>query len=82
MSSELNLPPIALHSRDNNDLAILATIALRSGRPVAGFLLKELRWAALCAVDALPADVVSIGARVTYGLAEAAPPAALHAGAS
>ncbi len=75
MSSELNLPAITLHSRDNNDLAILATIALRSGRPGAGFLLKELRRAALCAVDALPADVVSIGARVTYRLAEAAPPA-------
>lgn len=73
MSSELNLPPITLHSKDNNDLATLATIASRSGRPGARFLLKELRRAALCAVGALPADVVSIGARVTYRLAEAAP---------
>ena len=75
MSIEPNLPPITLHSQDNNDLAVLATIASRSGRPGARFLLEELRRASLCAVDALPADVVSIGARVTYTLAEAAPPA-------
>jgi transcription elongation GreA/GreB family factor len=74
MTNELSLPPITLHSKDHNDLAILATIALRSGRPGARFLLKELRRASLCAVDALPAHVVSISARVTYRLAEASPP--------
>lgn len=74
MPNELKLPPITLHDKDSNDLAILATIALRSGRPGARFLLRELRRASLCAVDALPTDVVSMGARVAYKLGEVSSP--------
>jgi hypothetical protein len=42
MPNELNLPPITLHSRDHNDLAILATIALRSRRPGARLRLNDV----------------------------------------
>ena len=66
MTRELKLPPVVIHSRDNNDLVLVATIASRLGRSGAEFLLSELRRASLCASEPLPANVVSLGSRVTY----------------
>ena len=54
MPADCNLPPIVIHSRDNNDLVVFATVARRMGNPDAEFLLAELRRAQLCAVEALP----------------------------
>ena len=66
MSTNADLPPVVIHSRDKNALVLLATIASRLARPGADFLMSELRRATLCAVENLPMDVVSLGARVTY----------------
>jgi regulator of nucleoside diphosphate kinase len=66
MTSELNFPPVVIHSHDNNDLVLVATIASRLGRSGAEFLLCELDRASLCASEPLPANVVSFGSRVTY----------------
>jgi regulator of nucleoside diphosphate kinase len=71
MPADCNLPPIVIHSRDNNDLVVFATVARRMGNPDAEFLLAELRRAQLCAVEALPDDVVSLGSRVTYRVEDA-----------
>ncbi len=68
MPGDLKLPPVTIHSHDKNDLVILATMASRAGTPDAQFLLSELRRASLCAVEAVPANVVSIGTCVTYKL--------------
>lgn len=70
MPDDPKLPSVTIHSHDKNNLIILATMASRSGTPDAQFLLKELRRASLCTVEALPANVVSLGARVTYKLRE------------
>jgi regulator of nucleoside diphosphate kinase len=66
MSAHVNLPPVVIHSRDKNALVLCATIASRLGRPGTEFLMSELRRASLCAAESLPANVVSLGSRVTY----------------
>ena len=66
MSGHVNLPPVVIHSGDKNALVLCATLASRLGRPGAEFLMRELRRASLCAAESLPANVVSLGSRVTY----------------
>ena len=61
-------PTITLHDRDYNDLLLHAVLASRQGLPNAKFLLAKLRRVQLCAVEHLPAEVVSIGSRVRYQL--------------
>jgi regulator of nucleoside diphosphate kinase len=73
MSGNVNPPPVMVHSRDNNELVLCATLASGLGNHGAQFLLNELRRATLCAVEALPADVVSLGSRITYRVDGAAP---------
>jgi regulator of nucleoside diphosphate kinase len=73
MSANVNLPPVVIHSRDNNHLVVCATIASGLGNHGAHFLLSELSRAALCAVENLPVDVVSLGSRITYQVDGAAP---------
>src|SRR5262249_32916565 len=73
MPADLDLPPVLIHNRDNNTLVLCATIALRLGRAGAEFLLSQLRRASLCAVESLPASVVSLGSRVIYRVDDAAP---------
>jgi hypothetical protein len=66
MPADVHLPPLVIHSRDNNTLVLWATIAARLRRPGAEFLLSELGRCSLCAVENLPVDAVSLGSRVTY----------------
>ena len=73
MTAPADLPPVVIHSRDKNALVLCATIASRRGGPGAEFLMSELRRASLCAAESLPANVVSLGSRVTY-LVDGLPP--------
>ena len=66
MSGHVDLPPVVIHSGDKNALVLCATLASRLGRPGAEFLMRELRRASQCAAESLPANVVSLGSRVTY----------------
>ena len=66
MPASLKLPPVIIHSFDNNDLVLCATIASRLGNHGAHFLLSELSRAELCSRKNLPVEVVCLGSRITY----------------
>jgi regulator of nucleoside diphosphate kinase len=69
MSGHMNLPPVTVATHDYNRLMSVAALDRHRRRPDREFLMSELRRASLCHPDALPDDVVSTNAKVTYRLA-------------
>lgn len=68
MHGHMKLPPITLATHDYNRLLSTATMNRRRRGSGREFLMSELRRASLCHPDALPEDVVSPNAKVTYRL--------------
>lgn len=68
MNTTADLPPITLATHDYNRLMSVAAMNRHRRTPRHRFLLSELRRASLCHPDALPDDVVSTNAKVTYRL--------------
>jgi transcription elongation GreA/GreB family factor len=68
MNTAGDLPHITIATDDYNRLMSLAAMDPHRRGPRRQFLLCELRRAALCHPDALPDDVVSTNAKVTYRL--------------
>jgi len=68
MNTTIELPPITLATHDYNRLMSAAATNRRARTPRREFLMSELRRASLCHPDALPEDVVSTNAKVTYRL--------------
>ncbi|WP_243369222.1 GreA/GreB family elongation factor [Microvirga solisilvae] len=68
MNGTMRLPPVTVATHDYNRLMSVAALENYRRRPHREFLLSELRRASLCHPDALPEDVVSTSAKVTYRL--------------
>src|SRR4051812_12242110 len=68
MNRTVDLPQITIATHDYNRLMSVAARDRQQRRPHLQFLMSELRRAALCHPDALPEDVVSTNAKVTYRL--------------
>jgi transcription elongation GreA/GreB family factor len=68
MNTAVDLPHITIATDDYNRLMSVAVMDPDRRGPRRQFLLSELRRAALCHPDALPDDVVSTNAKVTYRL--------------
>ncbi|WP_262268902.1 GreA/GreB family elongation factor [Microvirga yunnanensis] len=68
MYGTMNLPPVTVATHDYNRLMSVAALDNNRRKPHREFLMSELRRASLCHPDALPEDVVSTTAKVTYRL--------------
>jgi transcription elongation GreA/GreB family factor len=68
MNGSMHLPPVTVATHDYNRLMSVAALENKWRKPHREFLLSELRRASLCHPDALPDDVVSTNAKVTYGI--------------
>ncbi|WP_457090709.1 GreA/GreB family elongation factor [Microvirga sp. P5_D2] len=68
MIGTINLPPVTVTTHDYNRLMSVAAMEGKRHRPHREFLLSELQRASLCHPHALPEDVVSTNAKVTYRL--------------
>jgi regulator of nucleoside diphosphate kinase len=68
MNRTVELPQVTIATHDYNRLMSLAAMDPHQRGPRRQFLLSELRRAELCHPDALPEDVVSTNAKVTYRL--------------
>ncbi|WP_244470559.1 GreA/GreB family elongation factor [Microvirga vignae] len=68
MNGTVELPPVTVATHDYDRLMSVAALENKRHRPHREFLLSELRRASLCHPDALPDDVVSTNAKVTYRL--------------
>ena len=66
MNGTVQLPPVTVATHDYNRLMSVAALENNRRRPHREFLMSELRRASLCHPDALPEDVVSTNAKVTY----------------
>jgi transcription elongation GreA/GreB family factor len=66
MHEHIQLPQITIATHDYNRLISAAAMNPRQRKPHHEFLMSELRRASLCHPDALPDDVVSTNAKVTY----------------
>ncbi len=68
MNTAIDLPQVTIATHDYNRLMSVAALESKRRRPHREFLMSELRRASLCHPDALPDDVVSTNAKVTYRL--------------
>jgi transcription elongation GreA/GreB family factor len=68
VNRNVDLPQVTIATHDYNRLMSVAAMDRHQRRPHCQFLMSELRRAALCHPDALPEDVVSTNAKVTYRL--------------
>jgi regulator of nucleoside diphosphate kinase len=68
MNRTIELPPVTVATHDYNRLMSIAAMESKRRRSHRKFLMSELRRASLCHPDALPEDVVSTNAKVTYRL--------------
>jgi regulator of nucleoside diphosphate kinase len=68
MNGTVDLPPVTVATHDYNRLMTVAALEHNRRKPHREFLMSELRRASLCHPDALPEDVVSTNAKVTYRL--------------
>jgi len=68
MNRTIDLPQVTVATYDYNRLMSVAAMERHQRRPHRQFLMSELRRASLCHPDALPEDVVSTNAKVTYRL--------------
>ncbi len=68
MNGTVELPRVTIATNDYNHLMSIAAMDRRQRNPHREFLMSELRRASLCHPDALPDDVVSTNAKVTYRL--------------
>jgi regulator of nucleoside diphosphate kinase len=68
MQATIELPQVTVATHDYNRLMSVAVMDRHRHRPDCEFLMSELRRASLCHPDALPEDVVSTNAKVTYRL--------------
>jgi transcription elongation GreA/GreB family factor len=68
MNGTVELPPVTVATHDHNRLMSVAALENKRHKPHREFLMSELRRASLCHPDALPDDVVSTNAKVTYRL--------------
>jgi regulator of nucleoside diphosphate kinase len=68
MNRTVDLPQITIATHDYNRLMSVAAPDRHQRKLHLQFLMSELRRAALCHPDALPEDVVSTNAKVTYRL--------------
>jgi regulator of nucleoside diphosphate kinase len=66
MNTAVDLPQVTIATHDYNRLMSVAAMENKPRKPHREFLLSELRRAALCHPGALPDDVVSTNAKVTY----------------
>lgn len=66
------LPPIVVSERDYEQLSELAAAAAPRMPDIAESLLAELERASVIQPEALPADIVRLGSRVTYRSGDAA----------
>jgi regulator of nucleoside diphosphate kinase len=66
MNTAVDLPQVTIATHDYNRLMSIAAMENHQRRPHRQFLMSELRRASLCHPDALPDDVVSTNAKVTY----------------
>jgi transcription elongation GreA/GreB family factor len=66
MNTAVDLPQITLATHDYNRLMSFAAMDRHRGWSRCEILMSELRRASLCHSDALPDDVVSTNAKVTY----------------
>jgi len=66
MNGSMHLPPVTVATHDYNRLMSVAAMNRHQRKPHRRFLMSELRRAFLCHPDALPDDVVSTNAKVTY----------------
>jgi len=66
MNGTIELPQVTIATHDYNRLMSVAAMDRHPRRPQCQFLMSELRRASLCHPDALPDDVVSTNAKVTY----------------
>jgi regulator of nucleoside diphosphate kinase len=68
MNGNMHLPHVTIGTHDYNRLMSLAGMKHHQNKPHGRFLMSELRRASLCHPAALPDDVVSTNAKVTYRL--------------
>ena len=68
MNRTTDLPQVTVATHDYNRLMSIAAMDSHQRRSHRQFLMSELRRAALCHPNALPEDVVSTNAKVTYRL--------------
>jgi regulator of nucleoside diphosphate kinase len=68
MHTTIDLPQVTVATHDYNRLMSVAAMDRHGRRPNREFLMSELRRASLCHPKALPEDVVSTNAKVTYRL--------------
>jgi regulator of nucleoside diphosphate kinase len=68
MYGTMNLPPVTVATHDYNRLMSVAAMDHNRRKAHRQFLMSELQRASLCHPDALPEDVVSTNAKVTYRL--------------
>ena len=68
MNTTIELPHVTIATHDYNRLMSVAALDRNRRKPDREFLMSELRRASLCHPDALPDDVVSTNAKVTYRL--------------
>ncbi|QRM35912.1 GreA/GreB family elongation factor [Microvirga sp. VF16] len=66
MNTTMDLPQVTIATHDYNRLMSVAAMEHNQRKPHRQFLMSELRRASLCHPDALPDDVVSTNAKVTY----------------
>jgi len=66
MHEHMQLPQITIATDDYNRLISATALKRRHRGPHHDFLMSELRRASLCHPDALPDDVVSTNAKITY----------------
>ena len=66
MNTNIDLPQVTIATHDYNRLMSVAALENKRHKPHRQFLMSELRRASLCHPDALPDDVVSTNAKVTY----------------
>ncbi|MEZ0168009.1 GreA/GreB family elongation factor [Microvirga sp. TS319] len=66
MNTIFELPHVTIATHDFNRLMSVAAMDQNRRKPHRQFLMSELRRASLCHPDALPEDVVSTNAKVTY----------------
>ncbi|WP_201864985.1 GreA/GreB family elongation factor [Microvirga soli] len=68
MHTTIDLPQVTVATHDYNRLMSVAAMDRHRRRPDREFLMSELRRASVCHPEALPEDVVSTNAKVTYRL--------------
>jgi len=68
MHTAIDLPQVTIATHDYNRLMFVAALENKRRKPHREFLMSELRRASLCHPDALPDNVVSTNAKVTYRL--------------